>query len=139
MKEFVEEILKGVEKHVSKYLDYKEYYDDIREEFETKIRKIGIYKLSIQVYTGKNMFRSSEPNECNFIPQVGWSLKIPKTWKDDKDSKMATKDEDGNIIDVELVKVKNITYHAIRDFFQVDCCTWDSEEQYDETFGKDVE
>lgn len=93
-----------------------------------------MYKLSIQVYTGKNMFRSYEPKEGNFIPQIGWSLKIPKTWEDDEDSRITSKDADGNI--VELVRVKNVTYHASRNFFQVDCCTLDSEEQYDETFGR---
>jgi len=92
-----------------------------------------MYKLSIQVYTGKNMFRSENFKECNFIPQVGWSLKIPKTWEDDSDSLTRWEDEDGNAI--ESVKVKNITYNATKDFFQVDCCTFESEEQYEETFG----
>ena len=98
-----------------------------------------MYKLSIQVYTGTNMFRSNEPRESNFIPQVGWRLKIPKIWEDESGSgiKITEKDVDGNI--VEMVKVKHITYHAVKDFFQVDCCTWNSEEQYDETFGKDIE
>lgn len=94
-------------------------------------------KLSIQVFTGKDMFRSRNMGESSFIPQVGWSLKIPKTWEDNPDSnsgiKMTSKDEDGNV--VELVIVKNITYHASRDFFQVDCCTLESEEQYEEIFG----
>jgi len=93
-----------------------------------------MYKLSIQVYTGKNMFRSDEFKEVNFIPQIGWSLKIPKTWEDDSDSKikMTMKEEDGTIVD--LVRVKNITYHASKDFFQVDCCTLEAEEQYEEMF-----